>query len=191
MKKIITLAIAAIALIGLPAVAQEQANTTCTKEGCEKAVPEKGPRFNGKKGQRPDVFEGITLTEAQQKAIADLKAQRMEKYKQKRDAAKADRRQNDSTAMATRKASQREYLNNMKGILTPDQYVIFLENIVLEQPAGPNAFKGKGMRPEGPRKDQREGMRDGRRMERRTGDGFAKGQRPQRGQNMQAPAAQE
>jgi len=164
MKKIIALAIVAIALCGIPAIAQAQNNgnccnsTECTKHG---------------------AFAGITLSESQQKAISELDANRKaqnESRMQQMKKARKERLQNDSVARAERKNERREYLNKMKNILTPEQYVTFLENLVLEKPQGVRHGK----------KEFRQGRMDNR-MERRTGSGLAKDQRPKRGAKVKAP----
>ncbi len=165
MKKIITLAIVAITLCGIPAIAQTQNNGNCcnSTECCKQGA-----------------FAGITLNESQQKAISELNASRKaqkESHMQQMKKARKERLQNDSVARVERKNERREYLNKMKGILTPEQYVTYLENIVLvEQPQGVHPGK----------KEFRQGRMDNR-MERRTGSGFAKDQRPQRGAKVKAP----
>ncbi len=90
------------------------------------------------KCDRPDPFIGITLTPDQQTKLqtlkAETKAKREAKAKECKAKVKADRAQR-AEAM---KACKKEYLESVKEILGPDQYVVFLENIVLNQP-GPKA----------------------------------------------------
>lgn len=81
-------------------------------------------------------FEGITLTPEQQtqvKSINDARAAtakaKKAEAKAKKDAAKTDRKD-------VRKAERKDYLNSMKSVLTPDQYVVFLENVYVNAPAG-------------------------------------------------------
>lgn len=87
------------------------------------------------KCDRPDPFIGITLTPEQQTKLQTLKAE----TKAKRQAMAKDRKTKVKTDRTKRaeamKASKKEYLENVKKILGPDQYVVFLENIVLNQPS--------------------------------------------------------
>lgn len=128
-KTVYTAAIALAALCALPAVAQNQGN--CRQQQCE--TPACG-QSKCDKGQRKccatpyaEVFAGLNLTAEQQQAIKNLKPERP-----------ARGQRNDSTARPDRKQAMRDYLNGVKQILTPEQYVIFLENVVVEQP-GPRA----------------------------------------------------
>lgn len=180
MKKIFSLALATIALCGLPALAQNQNTTTCTTttEQC-KAAENCKPATCGKNPGHCDAFTGLNLTDAQKKSLTELgnnrRTAQQARRQEKQMAKKEDRRQNDSL----RKTERREYLANVKNILTPEQYVVFLENIVVEQPMpGGRNPKMHANRGRGINKDSR--------MERRTGDGLAKGQRPQRGSKINA-----
>lgn len=147
MKKMIKLAIVAVALCGLPAIAQNQNNntTTCTKPDCQNPTE---CVVNGKdKGQRPDPFAGINLTESQKQALDKIQSDRKAKYEARKADVKKDKQQRREAADARkmdRKNDRREYLNSVKGVLTPEQYVVFLENIVIEKGA-----------PQGGRKDMR------------------------------------
>ncbi len=180
MKKIFSLALATIALCGIPAVAQTQKTTTCTTptEQC-KAAENCKPATCGKNPGHCDAFTGLNLTDAQKQSLTELRNNRrtaqQARKQEKQMAKKEDRRQNDSL----RKTERREYLANVKNILTPEQYVVFLENIVVEQPMpGGRNHKMHADRGRRIQKDSR--------MERRTGEGLAKGQRPQRGTKINA-----
>lgn len=90
------------------------------------------------------LFEGITLTDAQKSKIQDLQKSRMEKCNAKareaKDLAKAEKRKMREERDSARKADRRAYLDGVKQILTPEQYVIFLENAyVTPVPQGPRA----------------------------------------------------
>lgn len=161
MKKMLKLAIVAVALCGLPAIAQNQNNTTCnnpatcTQSDCQNAAQ---CTVNGKnKGQRPDPFAGITLSDTQKQALEQLQTQckaKNEARKQELNKDKQARRQAADARKMDRKNDRREYLNSVKGILSPEQYVVFLENIVIEKGA-PNEVR-KDMRFDRGRK----GMKD-------------------------------
>ncbi len=84
------------------------------------------------------AFEGITLTEAQKTALKQLKADRKNKALE----AKKAKRQADSLKRVARRAERLEYLHQVQKILTPDQYVTFLENTIVN-----NGGPGKGFKP--------------------------------------------
>ncbi len=102
-------------------------------------------------------FEGLNLTAEQQAKLKALReksgAQRQEKAKAGKEARKDRRAQSDSV----RRADQRDYLNGVKEILTPEQYVQFLENMVVNGRPGhgrPNPHEMRqSPRRQGPRHD--------------------------------------
>lgn len=79
-------------------------------------------------------FEGITLTDAQKAKIDALKANCHKNMacKQK-EACKKDG--------IDRRQCKKNYLSKVKEILTPEQYVAFLENMVVNMPARPKDGK--------------------------------------------------
>ncbi|MDE5786734.1 MAG: hypothetical protein K2H98_09395 [Duncaniella sp.] len=77
------------------------------------------------------LFEGITLTPDQQTKLQELNASRAKAAKEKKEAAKAERKAKGDN----KKAARKDYLNSVKGVLTPEQYVIFLENAYVNAPA--------------------------------------------------------
>ncbi|MDE6161587.1 MAG: hypothetical protein K2F77_08005 [Muribaculaceae bacterium] len=144
-KKFTTIALALMAAFGIGALAQTPAPTCgkADKGHCEKAM--KAPRACNDSLEAVILFEGITLTPEQQTKINAIKAERKQgmeacraEKKQARDAARKDR-------MDTRKQCRRDYLAKMKDVLTPDQYVVFLENMVVNRPAGPRQGGDKTM----------------------------------------------
>lgn len=134
-KTLVSISLALMAMCGFSAVAQQQ-DTNAPKEKTEKCCKnnqrcEKGksecPRFN--------AFEGITLSADQQSKIDALKQARKEgrckMNEAKNKAARPDRKER----AAEHRQAKREYLTQVKEILTPDQYVVFLENIAINAPA--------------------------------------------------------
>lgn len=128
-KKIMTIALALSALCVLPSVAKNPDNNntpapTCQASACAQEQSCRGNRHD-RQANRPNPFEGITLTPEQQTALSAIESQR------------PGRDQMDSTARAqarqARKEARRNYLNQVKEVLTPDQYVTFLENIAMQQ----------------------------------------------------------
>lgn len=106
--------------------------STCTVQEC--AAPQnctKAPAGARKaKAPKADPFAGLTLTDAQKAQLQQLKEKRATARADKQQARKADIRRNDSTRMADRK----QYLEEVKEIIGPDQYVMYLENIVINGP---------------------------------------------------------
>lgn len=137
-KTIFTIAIAIAAVCGLPAAAQSTSTQQCTNQ---QQCTQNTDCAKKNKGQRPDPFAGITLTEQQKTALDALKPAKCEQGKCSNDSAKAERK---AQARNDRRQSRRDYINGVKNVLTPEQYVVFLENIVVEGPAqpGPRMLKG-------------------------------------------------
>lgn len=79
------------------------------------------------KPQKPNALEGITLTAEQQKSIDELNTKYAE---QRREAGKADK-ENKANRRQQAQESKKAYLDEMKKILTPEQYTTYLENMAL------------------------------------------------------------
>ncbi len=135
MKKIIiALSVLAASTLGLSAQNQTQNNKTAGQPNKEMAKK----HVDGKKQKGANPFDGLNLTEQQRKQLTDLRTQ-----------SKAKKAANDSTQRARRaehaakaKTMRADYLKSVKAILTPDQYVKFLENNYVN--AGKGHKKGYG-----------------------------------------------
>ena len=120
-KKILTLSLAAIALMGFNAKAQDTA--ACPENMCPQAPCPQAPCPDAPKGNfgpcDPACFEGITLTDAQKsefKALNDkVRAERKDRMK----AHRAQKQRVDSLARLERRAAKKSYLDGVKSILTP------------------------------------------------------------------------
>lgn len=159
-KKIVSLALLAVSMIGLPMMAQTPSGNSQNKnvENCCKA--NKGERKAKKDGAKMvkgearqyNPFEGLTLNDTQKNQLQQLQEKRKamkEAKKADKQLEKADKRAekqfNDSVRRAERQASAREYLQEVKEIIGPDQYVIFLENMYVNAPQqGMKAFRQGG-----------------------------------------------
>lgn len=122
-KKIIGLTLMAMSLVAFNGMAQKTCNNNnCAQNNCTKE------NVKADKPSRPDKmcpFEGLNLTDAQKAKLQQLNSDRKTKM-QKQNLAKRDNRmRNDSVRTAEKKA----YLSQVKEIVGPDQYVIFLENM--------------------------------------------------------------
>ncbi|MDE6300758.1 MAG: Spy/CpxP family protein refolding chaperone [Muribaculaceae bacterium] len=139
-KKIATLAIAAIVMAGSSAFAQTQ-QTEKTEKQCATQCA-KGKHCLHERMQCNE-FAGITLTDAQKAEIEAVKAEfRKDRQKMAQDTDKAAAK-GEKVAKEARKDGEKmldkantkraEYLAKIKNILTPEQYVIYLENKVTNQ----------------------------------------------------------
>ncbi len=151
-KKFLSLAIVALCGTAITLNAQKPAADNSDKQQCAKDKKEcRHDKKMDKKGC-PNPFEGITLTQEQQAKLDQLNQSRKADRQQRAQATKEQKKQAKEARRADRKAQKRDYLNNVKSILTPDQYVVFLENIVVEQAPGQhkmmraNDGKVKGMK---------------------------------------------
>ena len=120
------------------------------------------------------AFEGILLDMGQQARVDSLNAAMAPK--QCADSACVNKAcVNKDCAAKGRKGhgriDRREYVKKVKEILTPDQYTVFLENIVMmpDQMRGGRDMRGhhgdmRSRRPDGPRGTELKATRDGRRQ---------------------------
>ncbi|MCM1504732.1 MAG: hypothetical protein NC127_06010 [Muribaculum sp.] len=156
-KQLFSILVLGMALLPLNSFAQhhgnnKHSNTPCMEcpgpqncenpENCAPGTCEFGP------------FQGLDLTQEQQ---AKLKALKDNSAKERKESFKENRRAEKAQSDSLRRADQLNYLHSIKEILTPEQYVQFLENMAINRPAGPNG--GKDFR-----RDDRRVRPDDRRM---------------------------
>lgn len=165
-KKILSLALAAMALISLNAAAQQPQNCSpnncgqqyCAQQPCTPQQNCNQPGCNpqncapGKqcavKPQGPDFFAGINLTADQKTKLEAISTPcQVMAVAQKNG---AERNFNHRDYLRTVRA---DYLKQVRNVLTPDQYVQFLENFYVSSP-------GAGARPD---KARHHGKKDFRR----------------------------
>lgn len=156
MKKLfVSLMIAGATLLSATSYAQTttQSNapqSTCCGKECSKDKKEKKEcKKEGKKEVRKgeigrahrlstDPFNGIELTADQQQRLQVLRQglgpvmpQSYEKSDKKQELSKEEKMKLRQEKAEKKKDAKKNYLNGVKEILTPDQYVIFLENVYL------------------------------------------------------------
>lgn len=190
-KTILSVAILLASTLGLTAVAQTPVNsqTGTNQTECTKA----GKACKAAKANRPNPFEGLNLTEQQKselQAIAPQKpARKCDKAQngacnkakagkgEKKDLAAKQQSKADKQAKRAENRQQmiqnrRDYLAKVKNILTPEQYVQFLENNYVD-----NAFKAGG-RHHGKmvQAKHNKGHKDGKNRDMRNGKKGQKGQ---------------
>lgn len=146
-KTILSLAVILASMGAISASAQTQETKTCKNATeCSKGADmKKGPAFN--------PFAGLNLTEQQQSALKALKPDKSqmksgEKKEKSKDMTQAEKQAQRKENMEKRIQGRRDYLAKVKTILTPEQYVQFLENNFVDQsmkqgPAHGKMAKGK------------------------------------------------
>lgn len=133
-KKVLATVVVALAgVFATPVFAQQGAKAECPKQQCEATKCQAG-----KCDQAKSPFANLGLTAEQQKKIDALRADCQKNAKECKEQAKTDRKDRRE-AMGKRRA---EYLAKIKDILTPEQYVKFLENAFVE--AQPTMQRMKG-----------------------------------------------
>lgn len=135
-KKLLALTLLCVSVAAVPAFAS---NGSKDKPGDRK---ECSKRPQCKKGDREcfNPFIGITLTADQRGKLEALKPAACgqdKNCKQKSECKKSDCKKRDNScqnARLDRRQGKRDYISKVKEILTPEQYVVFLENIVVNGP---------------------------------------------------------
>ena len=185
-KTVIGMALMAMALVGFNGMAQNTAQSG--KAQVENVKGKKGGKMQAREKKNP--YEGLTLTDAQKSKLAELDSKRMADRKAKMEARKAEGKKADKKSMTdaerkaakqakmqARKAEKMEYLQEVKAIVGPEQYVVFLENMYVNggQQGGGKAISkgdnggrkgmahnkgGKGQRKGGNRKGGQHGQRN-------------------------------
>lgn len=123
-KMIVTAAIAAMVSGGFTASAKnakentQPATTTCPAQ--------RGPRCDA--NTPCPAFDGINLTEAQKTQLKQLQDKRRTEAGTKRDAKRDAKQAAKAAKQESRIQARRAHLAEIKSILTPEQYVTFLEN---------------------------------------------------------------
>lgn len=166
MKKLFVIAIAAICACSSAVFAQKPADNTATN-GCPlNKECKRGDKAKCSKADRKafNPFEGITLTADQQTKLDALKAECKARREACKGCANCPQQANcdknckpgekcakaecpvaagKDKAVDDRMQQRRDYLNKVKAILTPEQYVTFLENMAVSRPAGHHGYKAK------------------------------------------------
>lgn len=163
-KTIISSALATVALFAVSSV---------SAQSCDNNDGKNVEKCDGQKMERPQAvnpFENLNLTEAQQNSLKALAEEQKAQCKEKADGEKADRqkeaKERMDAIMDAMKNQRTEYLAKIKAILTPEQYVQFLENNYVNQLGMEPGRPGMQPKAKGP----------GQRRDRGNG--------PERGQNV-------
>ena len=129
-KTLLSLAILLASSTGISAFAQAPA------QNAKSATTTEAKARKGERKQAPNPFEGLNLTDQQKSQLKDLKPgitkEKREEMKAqdkaRKEQAKAQAAEQRKARAEARKQSRHDYLAKVKAILTPEQYVQFLEN---------------------------------------------------------------
>lgn len=136
--------------------AKKEQKCTCTE--CKECPRCTAPAPDTKRANRPGLsmhfnpFEGIELSEQQQAAIKALPSPQAAVIEALKNNKKDKKDKKDFNSGEINRTAYTNYLNSIKQILTPEQYIKFLENTYTAQvPASMNGKReGRpGGRPEG------------------------------------------
>lgn len=176
MKKIILSAVVAAMTFGsFTAAAKDNKNKDAKQPA---ATEQQCPMQRDGKKMQKCPFEGLNLSDAQKEQLKQLQESRRADFAKQKAAKKEAKQAAKSQKMADRKQARRDHLAKIKAILTPEQYVTFLENNFVDggrhhkgmagkgRKAGKGQMPGKdrkgqpghmGQRPQGPRPQQQPG----------------------------------
>lgn len=134
-RKVLPLIVAMIGIYAFNVTAQQPDNIQCTAQTQCSGSNMKKDKCN----RRADVFKGINLSEEQKAAIANLDKQRAEARKaacnRKQNAQKDCSQRPSRDQVDQQRMDQRlDYLHQMQSILTPEQYITYLENTAVNAP---------------------------------------------------------
>ncbi|MCM1356328.1 MAG: hypothetical protein NC212_07990 [Staphylococcus sp.] len=140
-KKVLGLALAAITMVGFTSMAQTAADSNGKSPRQENIKGKK----DMKQGRRAEAnpFEGLNLSESQRSQLEQLKQKRQAERTEKAKVAKAERRAGAKAAKAERRAARKEHLAQIKAIIGQENYVTYLENLVLDSRKGKAHRGGK------------------------------------------------
>lgn len=137
-KKILGIALVAMSMVAFSGMAQTTSdNNNTTKKECVKGAK------NAKqvRESQANPFEGLNLTESQQSQLQQLDSKRKAAAQEKTKLRMDNKQRNDSARMAERRSAKKAYLEDVKAIIGPDQYVVFLENMYVNGGNGPQGKK--------------------------------------------------
>ena len=157
-KTIVSMMLAVALLAGGTVYAQTDATTGATTQKENVKKDKKGNKgFKANKGNmssRFNPFDGVQLTDDQQQRLqvlqqglgpVQLSPEQQAKIPENKNLTPEQKKQLKNERKAKKQEAKKNYLNGVKEILTPDQYVIFLENCYLYTPQ--DQGKNKGFRP--------------------------------------------
>ena len=138
-KRILGLALIAMSMAAIGANAQTNSNcpndnSNCTKTECTRS--QKCGKGDAYKLRSNAVFDKMNLSADQKAKLQALKQKKAEARKAAAEARKAQKQRGNTEARASREAEKKQYLQDLKAIIGPDNYVIFLEDYYVQDNPG-------------------------------------------------------
>ena len=130
-KKIIGMPLAAASLLSLNGFAQTQTTTgNAPNKECVAGKCNQTSQATGKKEKRAKAnpFDNLNLSDSQKAQLQQLGEKKKAERMQQSQAKKENKMRNDSAKIADRRSDRKEYLEEVKAIIGPENYVVFLEN---------------------------------------------------------------
>ncbi|MCM1356858.1 MAG: hypothetical protein NC212_10690 [Staphylococcus sp.] len=180
-KTFLSIAVFLAAMTGVSASAQSQSpqnctnpNTTCSQKSC---AP--------KESKCNNPFAGLNLTEQQQSQLKALNCPNVKGKQCKQQSSKDERQAQKQQKAQQKQQARKDYLAQVKSILTPEQYVQFLENSYLERGARQKPHHGHAAKAHGNKK----GGKDQAIRGNKNRENCNKNRQCAKGQNQQNSAA--
>lgn len=127
-RKIFSLLFVAISTIMFTSYAQSNNTENDSTQSCNKCCKfDKKGKHHRMKHTNP--FEGIELSDNQKEQLKDLHQKRRNEMKDFRK----NKNEGDTCKMKSPREMRRQQLDDLKNILTPEQYVQYLENSYMNQ----------------------------------------------------------
>lgn len=141
-KKVLSIAVLLMSVFTVSSVAQNPAVQPCQTPSQCKTVQCANTQCPGAP-QCLSPFEGLNLTDKQKSELEALKPSK-EQIQAKKAEVKAKKEADRQQRRDQKQQSRKDYLSKVKAILTPEQYVQFLENSYVNQI--PNGDKNKNFK---------------------------------------------
>ena len=131
----------------------------------EKKGDKKGNKDRKREGSRPayNPFDGVQLTADQQQRLqvlqeglgpVQLTKEQQERIPENKNLTEEQKKQLKAERKNNKLEAKKKYLNGVKEILTPEQYVIFLENVYFYSPDAQGMNNGRAQGKKFPKADQ-------------------------------------
>lgn len=136
-KRILGLALLAMSMATIGANAQTNAgdNGNCPKTECSRSQ-QKCAKGDAMRLRNDAVFDKMNLSADQKAKLQALEQKKAEVRKAKAEARKSQKQQRCADACAAREAEKKQYLQDLKAIIGPENYVIFLEDYYVQDNIG-------------------------------------------------------
>ena len=177
-KTIISMAVIAASIFSFSAAAQNPAQQ-CPNNGSQcptdaPCVKSECPTLPGKNCYKVkyNPFAGINLTAEQEAKLDNLRQQQLAERKNREQQFKDQERTRRAERDSISRAKRLDGLRQIKAILTPEQYVTFLENMAVSgrSPMGPRFDKGPKPGKDGKFRDGKKGANKNGKKDGKKGD---------------------